>query len=163
MSVATPVVVRQSGITDDLLALTTFTDVVYADCHVLETPAATTRTAHQWARAIMEDVSDPVRRRLTTAWSGIRLDLDPTAPNTVCGWRVGFDSPECVVLRANSALGFSGELVIEVRDESVRIATFVTMSGPQGAAVWFPLVPGHTAVVRSLLEDAGQDVPTPAR
>ena len=163
MSVATPVVVRQSGISDDLLALTTLTDVAYVDCHVLETPAATTRTAQQWARAIMEDVPAAVHERLITGWGGLRLDLEQDAPNTVCGWRIAVDSPKRVVLRANSELGFRGELVTEVLDRSVRFATFVTMSAPQGAQVWFPLVPKHTAVVRSLLEDAGRGVPAPVR
>ncbi|WP_227983335.1 hypothetical protein [Nocardia spumae] len=156
MPVHTPPVVRQRGIADDLLALTTLADVVYVDCHVLDTPAATTRTAEQWARAIMEQVSDTVRARLTAAWAGIELDLHPGAPDTVAGWRIGFAAPECVVLRADSSLGFRGELVVDVSDGAVQIATFVAMEGTRAPDAWFPVVPGHLAFVRSLLEHAGR-------
>ncbi|MEV5649463.1 hypothetical protein AB0L57_14545 [Nocardia sp. NPDC052254] len=156
MSVVTSPVVRQQGISDDLLALSTLTDVVYIDCHVLETPVATTRTAEQWARAIMEEVPEAVRATLTAAWAGIGLDLTPGAPGTVAGWRITIAAPECVVLRADSGLDFHGELVVEVGDGTVRIATFVAMRGTRAPDAWFPVVPGHLAFVRSLLERAGR-------
>ncbi len=156
MSVVTPPVVRQHGISDDLLALTTMTDVVYIDCHVLQTPVATTRTADQWARAIMEDVPEATRARLAAAWAGIELDLHPGPPDTVAGWRITFTAPERIVLRADSGLGFHGELVVEVGDDTVRIATFVAMDGTRAPDAWFPCVPGHLTFVRSLLEYAGR-------
>ncbi|AHH16929.1 hypothetical protein NONO_c21310 [Nocardia nova SH22a] len=162
MSVVTPPVVRQHGISDDLLALTTLTDIAYIDCHVLETTTATTRTAQQWAHAIMADVPDTIRDQLAAAWSRIELDLHPGAPDTVAGWRIALATPERVVLRANSGLGFHGELVVEVDDGTVRIATFVAMGESWTPAAWFSIVPGHLAFVRSLLERAGQRATGPA-
>ncbi|PSR66875.1 hypothetical protein C8258_18540 [Nocardia sp. MDA0666] len=159
MSVHTSPRVRQCGITAELLTLTTLDDVVYIDSHVLETPAVTGRTAEQWARTIMEDVPEEVRARLRAAWAGIELDLTPGAPETVAGWRITFSAPDCLLLRADSGLGFHGELALEIRDGVVALSTFVAMRGTRAPDVWFSVVPGHLAFVRSLLERAGSTEP----
>ncbi len=114
----------------------------------------------------MEDVTETVHMRLTAAWAGIELDLHPGAADTVAGWRITLATPECVVLQADSGLGFRGELVVEVGDGTVQIATFVAMDGTRAPDAWFPVVPGHLAFVRSLLEHAGRTTesePAPSR
>lgn len=159
MSVHTSPRVRQCGITAELLTLTTLDDVVYIDSHVLETPAGIGRTAEQWARTIMEDVPEEVRARLRAAWAGIELDLTPDAPETVAGWRITFSAPDRLLLRADSGLGFHGELALEIRDGVVALSTFVAMLGTRAPDVWFGVVPGHLAFVRTLLERAGSTEP----
>ncbi|MGO8769376.1 MAG: hypothetical protein ACLQIK_23530 [Mycobacterium sp.] len=146
--------VRQLGISNDLLLVTTLSDVMYVDAHVLETPHARERTAEQWARAIMEDVTEAKRAHLTAAWATIELDLAPNAEGAVAGWRIGSSKPEHVLLQANSLLGFRGELALNVTDSAVQLATFVTMRDAHARDAWFRVVPAHLAFVRSLLEHA---------
>jgi len=150
--------VRQLGINDDLLLVTTLSDVLYVDAHILETPHARERTAEQWARAIVEDVTETMREQLTAAWAAIGLDLAPAAAGTVAGWRITASTSERVLLQANSGLGFWGELAVTVTDGSVQLATFVTMRDAQARDAWFRVVPAHLAFVRSLLERA-EDTP----
>ena len=143
---------RQLGINNDVLSATTLSNVLYVDAHVLETPHATERTPEQWARAIMEDISESMREQLTAAWAAIKLDLAPGAKGTIAGWRITSSTPERVLLQANSALGFHGELAITVTDSTVRLATFVTASDTQARDAWFRVVPAHLAFVQTLFE-----------
>jgi hypothetical protein len=158
MAMQTAPTVRQRGIGNDVLLLTTLTDIMYVDAHVLETPRATERTAERWARAIMEDTTDCVQEQLTAAWAAIQLDLAPGTEGTIAGWHISSSTPKHVLLQVNSGLGFRGELAVTVTDGAVLMATFVAMADVHARDAWFRVVPAHLAFVRSLLEHAKEKI-----
>lgn len=148
--------VRQLGISDEVLSATTLPDVLYVDAHVLETAHAGRRTAEQWARTVMEGVTEATREQLSAAWASIELDLAPATEGTIAGWCITSSTPEQVLLQANSGLGFRGELAITVTDSAVQLATFVTTRDAQARDLWFRVVPAHLTFVRSLLEHTAE-------
>jgi hypothetical protein len=137
-----------------ILAFSTLAEIQHSDAHLLRTSRAADRTAEKWARAIMEDVPADLRARLERAWQVIALRLAPRGtPHTIAGWSIAQACPDYVLLHADSAVGFEGQLLFRRSDRGVLLATFVQFHDPSARTVWDRALPAHLAFVRSLLED----------
>ncbi|MGO4617197.1 hypothetical protein AB4305_22415 [Nocardia sp. 2YAB30] len=137
----------------EMLAFSTLADIRYSDANLLRTDRATDRPAEQWARAIMEDVPADMRARLERAWQAIALHRSSAGDDhAIAGWPITYASPEYVLLQAESAFGFEGQLLFRCSENGVLLATFVQFHHPGARAVWDRALPAHLGFVRSLLE-----------
>ncbi|MFF0487981.1 hypothetical protein ACFYTQ_03050 [Nocardia sp. NPDC004068] len=143
-------------ITPEILARSTLPDIQHTDAHLLHIDRAADRSAEQWARAIMEEVPAEVRTTLERAWQSIALRLTPGAPRTVAGWSIAHSGTDYVLLQAESALDFEGQLLFERRENTVLLATFVRYRDPAASTVWERALPSHLGFVRALLERVAQ-------
>ena len=71
--------VHNIGVPPAARALTTLPHVDYEDGFLLETDLAETRTAEQWARAIIEETPTATRKALRRGWLALGLKLGPTS------------------------------------------------------------------------------------
>lgn len=129
----------------------TLARVDYADTFVVDVGDVTTRSAEDWARAVLEEA--PLRRRsgLLSGWTLLGLELDLGGPGTVLGWRVRERTPDAVLLGAAGRLGLSGELRFAREGGLLRFATFVQLDGRAARLAWAGTERVHDSVVRSLL------------
>ncbi|MFF7941808.1 hypothetical protein ACFZC5_19005 [Nocardia gamkensis] len=140
----------------ELLAFSTLADIQHSDAHLLSTDRAAERSAEQWARAIMEDVPVDMWATLERAWQAIALRRAPVGTaHAIAGWRIVHACPECVLLQAESAFGFEGQLLFRCSDSGVLLATFVQFHDSGARAVWDRALPAHLGFVRSLLDAEG--------
>ncbi|MFG3621040.1 hypothetical protein [Nocardia sp. NPDC047654] len=137
----------------ETVAFSTLADIQHSDAHLLSADRAVERPAEQWARAIMEDVPADMWATLERAWQVIALRRAPVGTaHTIAGWPIVHASPECVLLQAESAFGFEGQLLFRCSDSGVLLATFVQFHDPGARTIWDRALPAHLGFVRSLLE-----------
>ncbi|QIS16658.1 hypothetical protein [Nocardia arthritidis] len=136
----------------EMLAVSTLTNIQHTDAHLLRIDHAPDRDAEQWARAVMEDVPAEVRAALERAWQVIALRLTPGGTDAIAGWSIAHNRPDYVLLQAESALGFEGQLLFQCRQSGLVLATFVQFHDPASRTVWERVLPAHLGFVRSLLE-----------
>ncbi|MBV8303154.1 MAG: hypothetical protein JOZ04_03015 [Acidimicrobiia bacterium] len=128
--------------------------VDYEDCHLVDVPKASDRTAEAWARAVLEDAPESLRRSLRSGWRSLGIRLGPVTGAGVLGWPVRRSDPDVVLLGATSRLGMQGELLIERRPQHLLFATLLQFDNPLARAVWVPIARPHVRVVRYVLEQA---------
>jgi hypothetical protein len=113
------------------------------------------RTGEQWARAVLEDAPEAMRRKLLTGWHRLGLDLgSPESPDRVLGWEIRRRAPDFILLGASSPLGLRGELFFQARPDGLLAATFIEQRDVAARALWALIVPRHQQIVRSLLTQA---------
>ncbi|HEX3781418.1 MAG TPA: hypothetical protein VHX38_17295 [Pseudonocardiaceae bacterium] len=155
--------VRRIGVTENVRALDTLADVDY--CAVFElTPAASGRTALQWARATFEGGPSPLCWLVYTGWRfGLGLRLGPRVdPDHVLGCRIVLAEPDLVILEQRSRLMIAHNVVI--RDEAtLRWATFVRYDRPVGRPLWSVAAPVHRRLLPFLLARAAARRPVHQR
>jgi hypothetical protein len=136
-------------------ALITLPRVDYSDATVATVSRARDRTGEQWARVILEDAPAVLKRTCQAAWAALGLELAWTrSGRRVLGWPVRSSSPDHVLLAAESRLGLSAEVLIQRRQRTLLLATFLQQKNPLARAVWAGIAPGHRQMVRRLLEQA---------
>lgn len=153
-SVESPIRARQIDVPGAARELCTLPRIDYEDCHVLQTEHAHDRTAEEWARALLEDAPDSMRRTLRTGWASLGLRLGSVDdPERVLGWRIGHSDPDAVVLRTDGGrFGLDGEVLLMREDDALMVPTFLQLDGPAARGVWVPVGPMHREVVRRVLE-----------
>jgi hypothetical protein len=135
-------------------ALSSLHRIDYADAFLADVAAADL-TAEQWARTVLEDAPLGLRRRLQSGWAAIGLRLGQgTAEGSVLGWEIRRDTPESILLGAESRIGMPGELLFMRHGEELLFATFVAHDNLVARAVWTGVEPVHGPFVRRLLADA---------
>lgn len=149
----TPSRVSQVLLPPDARRLSTLSRVDYEDAFIVD--AAGQRTAEQWARGVFNDAPVAVRARLVSGWTGLGLNLagNSSAPR-VLGWKVRHNSPNVMLLAADSILGLQAELLFRTEPCGVLFATLIQQNNAAARALWARIIPTHQKVVRSLLEDA---------
>ncbi|MFI8977380.1 hypothetical protein ACIGO9_31185 [Nocardia asteroides] len=136
-----------------ILASSTLTEIGHCDAHLLVTDRTAEYSAEGWARAVMEDVPAEARATLRRAWHAIALRLEPTdTAHTVAGWPIVHAEPDYILLHAESALGFEGQLLFRRDEQGLLLATFVRFQDPAARTVWDRALPSHLVFVWSLLE-----------
>ena len=149
--------VRQVAVSPAARARSTLAHVDYADAFVVDIRAAQSRTAEEWARAIVEGAPASVQRQLRWGWTALGLKLGPSRSDRfLLGWEVRRSTPDLVLLGAGSRIGMPAELLFERRQRSLLFATFVQHDNVIARAVWAATEPVHLPVVRRVLEQAGQ-------
>ncbi len=105
----------------------------------------------------MEDAPMTVRRTLQTGWTGIGLKLGETPSDRfVLGWEIRRNTPEFVLLGADSRIGMPGELLFKCEQHALLLATFVQHDNQAARARWAGVEPVHVPVVRRVLEQASR-------
>lgn len=156
MATHVPSTVITAEVDDDLLACSTLARIDHVDAHVVRREVSVHQTPEWWAREILEHTSAAMRVRLRAGWSMLGIGLHHGEPDTVAGWRIADNCTEHVRLQGDSRLGLSGELVTRVTERGVVFATFAQLNNPLARSVWTRVLPGHLAIVRSLLAGAAE-------
>ena len=145
--------VRQIPVPSAARRLSTLSHIDYEDAFLLETGSAQSRTAEQWARAMLEDAPMATRAALSRGWFALGLRLGPTQSHRrVLGWEVRRSTPESALLAASSRLGFSAELLFKRQEQTLLFATLVQQEKGLARALWAGLGRPHRQVVRQLLK-----------
>jgi len=135
--------------------LLTLSRVDYEDAFLARTDPAQDRTAEQWARAMLEDASPDMRRRLKWAWFALGLKHRCTrSDGFVLGWEVRRSTPDFALLGAGSRVGMPAELLFERRGDTLLVATFVQQQNVLARAMWAAIAARHRRVVPYLLRQA---------
>jgi hypothetical protein len=142
--------VGASSIPESVRALSSLPDIGYADRFTLSTEVDA--TPEQWARAIFGDVPSPAELLIWRGLLGLRLSQG-RSPTTVAGWRIGDQGDDWIRLEAASWF-LTGNLLIQVDDGRVSLATFLHYYPRLGRGLWPPLSPIHRRLVPGLLRDA---------
>jgi hypothetical protein len=149
--------VHNIGVPPAARALTTLPHVDYEDGFLLETDLAETRTAEQWARAIIEETPTATRKALRRGWFALGLKLGPTpSDRTVLGWEIRRSGPDSLLLGASSWIGMPAELIVMRAQGTVLLATFVQQRNPIVRAIWTLTTPSHRRIVPRLLKRAAR-------
>jgi hypothetical protein len=150
-----PGAVRQVEVPKAARALSSLSQIDYADAFLLRTGEDDDRTAGQWARTILEGSPFATRAALQSGWSSIGLKLDgESAGEHMLGWQVRRQTPDLILLGAESRIGMPGELLFQRRNRALLFATFLQHDNAVARAVWAGVEPVHLVVVRRLLEHA---------
>jgi len=140
--------VRQVAVPAAVRALSTLERVDYADTFRVELADVRSRTAEDWARAVLEDAPPAVRGQLLSGWSSLGLKV---GRGSVLGWHVRSSTPDVLLLGAGSWIGMPGELLFKRERSGLLFATFVRHGNPAARALWGRVERVHVATVRRLL------------
>ena len=140
--------VRQVAVPAAVRALSTLDRVDYADAFRVELEDVRSRTAEEWARAVLEDAPLAVRGQLLSGWSSLGLKV---GRGSVLGWHVRSSTPDVLLLGAGSWIGMPGELLFKRERRGLLFATFVRHGNPAARALWGRVERVHVATVRRLL------------
>jgi hypothetical protein len=140
--------VRQVAVPAAVRALSTLDRVDYADAFRVELEDVRSRTAEEWARAVLEDAPLAVRGQLLSGWSSLGLRV---GRGSVLGWHVRSSTPDVLLLGAGSRIGMPGELLFKRERHGLLFATFVRQGNPVARALWGRVERVHVATVRGLL------------
>jgi len=140
--------VRQIAVPAAVRALSTLERVDYADTFRVELADVRSRTAEDWARAVLEDAPPAVRGQLLSGWSSLGLKV---GRGSVLGWHVRSSTPDVLLLGAGSWIGMPGELLFKRERSGLLFATFVRHGSPAARALWGRVERVHVATVRRLL------------
>jgi hypothetical protein len=140
--------VRQVAVPAAVRALSTLDRVDYADAFRVELEDVRSRTAEEWARAVLEDAPLAVRGQLLSGWSSLGLKV---GRGSVLGWHVRSSTPDVLLLGAGSRIGMPGELLFKRERHGLLFATFVRQGNPVARALWGRVERVHVATVRGLL------------
>jgi hypothetical protein len=140
--------VRQVAVPAAVRALSTLDRVDYADAFRVELEDVGSRTAEEWARAVLEDAPLAVRGQLLSGWSSLGLKV---GRGSVLGWHVRSSTPDVLLLGAGSRIGMPGELLFKRERHGLLFATFVRQGNPVARALWGRVERVHVATVRRLL------------
>jgi hypothetical protein len=147
--------VRQVALPPAARTLSTLSQIDYEDAFLVETGPADGRTGEQWARAILEDASISMQRKLRRGWFALGLKLGRArSDRSVLGWEIRRSTPDFALLGARSRLGLPAELLFEPQHDSLLVATFVQQQNPIARAIWAAVAPRHRQVVPYLLKQA---------
>jgi hypothetical protein len=147
--------VRQVSVPADARELCTLASIDYVDAFLVD--IAQHVTAEQWARAVLQDAPLAVRSRLVAGWSALGLKLGSgRSGRSLLGWEVRIDTPEFVLLGADSRIGMPGELLFKRQRHAMLFCTFVQHNNNIARAVWTAVEPTHVRTVRDILEHAGR-------
>jgi hypothetical protein len=136
-------------------ARTTLPRLDYTDSFLIETGQAGERTAEQWAQLILDRAPSFWQRVLPRGWRMLGLaHVAVGTPDSVLGWPIVMNAPDCVLLSAVGRRGLSAELLVERRDDGVLFATLQDHHNRIAAIGWALITPLHQLIVMHLLKTA---------
>jgi hypothetical protein len=148
--------VRQVALPPPARRLSTLFHADYEDAFLVETGQAESRTAEQWARAILEGAPGIMQSAVAAGWFALGLRFGSTqSDDRVLGWVVRRSSPDFVLLGASSRIGMPAEVLFKRHPHALLFATFVQHENLLARAVWAGVAPVHRQVVRQALEQVG--------
>lgn len=151
--------VREVAVPPAARALRTLSRVDYEDAFLVQVCRTEDRTAEQWARAMLEDAPETMRRSLRLGWLALGLKLCPAqSDRSVLDWQVRRSTPSFALVGADSRIGMPAELFLERGQHTLLLATFVQHDNPIARAVWAGIEPLHRRVVPYVLEHRGRSI-----
>lgn len=142
--------VGRTDVPEDVLALSSLPDADYVDVFTVFTDVEA--TPERWARAMFGDVPSAAEQLIWRGLLGMRLSRG-RSPDTIAGWQIAEGGENWLRLEAGSWF-LTGNLVVQVTDESTSLATFVRYERSLGRLIWPPLSVIHRRLAPSLLRDA---------
>ncbi|MFI5714676.1 hypothetical protein [Nocardia sp. NPDC051750] len=149
---ADPVAFQQHEIAESTRAHCPMTEYDYADQFTLVTDAAEAWNPEEWACAALDSVAGLQGQLIWRGLLGLRL-ARRSAPGQVAGWRIADRGDTWITLAARSWM-LTGNLVVELGEGSVSLATFVRYERSIGKRVWAFAARGHRRFAPGLLPDA---------
>jgi len=147
--------IRATGaITESVRTRSVLTHYDYADQFTIATNATVHETPEQWARAVLEDAAGPRGQLIWRGVLGLRLAWRNRAGH-VAGWEIVDSGPTWITVAARSWM-LRGNLVIEVEEGSLSLATFVRYERAIGRKIWTRVAPRHRKAAPDLLAEAQQ-------
>lgn len=151
----TPVTARPVPVPPEARALSTLPRIDYENALIVDTDPTSARTSEQWVREVLEGAPADMRKALRQGWSALGLRLDSAPPDQlILGWTIRHNTPDSILLGAESPRGLHGELLIHRQTHTVLFASFIHLSTDQARALWAGVEHQHPVVMRELLEDA---------
>ncbi len=99
----------------------------------------------------------PCGERSSRDGSAIGLKLGAErAKRFVLGWEIRRDTPEFVLLGAESRIGMPAELLLKREEHALLFATLVQQDNQIARAVWAGTEPVHVPIVRRILDQASR-------
>jgi len=147
-----PTVFQQPNIPEAIRSLSTLTSPDYVDLFTITTDGAAGRSPEQWARAGVEDAAGLAGQFVWRVLCGLRLARRPS-PDYVGGWKIADRGDSWIRLEAVSWF-MTVQLVVQVDDAQLSVATFIRYESPMASLVWPPLSAGHRSAMPGLLRQA---------
>jgi hypothetical protein len=147
-------VVQERSIPEPVLSLSTMASHDYVDLFTVTTSAAEDGSAEEWARAGVDDAAGHAGQFVWRVLLGLRLERR-SSPGCVAGWKIVGRGDSHIVLEAASWC-LTAQIVVDVGDGVVSIATFIRYDRPIAALVWLPLSAGHRQAMPGLLRRAAR-------
>ena len=148
--------VRQVDVPASVRERSTLTRIDYADTFLVDIGAAQV-TAEQCAREVLEGAPLAIRTQLLSGWSSIGLKISKDSPpHTVLGWPVRQNTPDFILLGADSRIGMPGQLMFSKDGDTLLFASLVRHGNLLARAVWAMIEPAHVRMVRHILDQAGR-------
>ena len=139
---------RAAGAVQDL------DDVDYADAYTVEITPGDSRSAEEWARAILESLPRIPNAALLGLWSLFMRPGPPHSRDHVLGLRIRERSPHAIVLQPDTKLGDIRLVLITESTERqtwLHLASFGRFGGWQGRVGWAFTGPLHRRVAPLVL------------
>ena len=147
-------VLEQRDVPETVRSLSTLAKQDYVDLFTVTAGAAADRSPEQWARAAVDDAAGLAGQFVWRALLGLRLERRPS-PDHVAGWKIVDRGDSWIVLEAAS-WSLTAQIVVQVGDGQVSVATFIRYDRPVAALVWPPLSVGHRQAMPGLLRHAAK-------
>lgn len=149
--------VRQIELPSDARALSRLSDIGYEDAFLVDAGPGRERTAEHWARTMLEGAPSTYRHALPRGWAALGLRLNTASPaRSVLGWEMVHNTPDVVLLAAQSRLGLSGELLFQRQPHALLFATLLRLDNLAARALWTGISHHHRTIVQQLLEHASR-------
>jgi hypothetical protein len=147
-----PTVFQQPNIPEAIRSLSTLPSPDSVDLFTITTDGAAGRSQEQWARAGVEDAAGLAGQFVRRVLCGLRL-ARRSSPDCVRGWKIADRGDSWIRLEAVSWF-MTVQLVVQVDDARLSVATFIRYDSPMAALVWPPLSARHRLAMPGLLRQA---------
>ncbi len=147
-----PTVAQQRYVPDAIRSLSTLDHIDYVDLFTATTDDAVGRSSEEWARAGVEDAAGNAGQFVWRVVLGLRLRSRPSQDH-VGGWKIADRGDSWLTLEASSWF-LTANIVVQVDDPHVSVATLLRYDRPPAALVWPPLSIGHRRAMPRLLRSA---------
>jgi hypothetical protein len=156
-----PIVFQQHDVPAVIRPRSSLARVDYVDLFTVVTDEAAGGSPEQWARAGLEDAAGLAGQFVWRVLCGLRLERRPS-PDHVAGWKIADRGDSWIRLEAVSWF-MTAQIVVQVDDGQVSVATFIHYDLPVAALVWPALSIGHRqampGVLRGMVRAMAHDRP----
>ena len=144
-----PTVFQQPHAPRAIRSLSTLASPDYVDFFTITTDGAAGGSPEQWARAAVEDAAGLAGQFVWRVLCGLRLERR-LSPDSIGGWKIADRGDSWIRLEAVSWF-MTTQIVIQVDDAQLSVATFIRYDRPMAALAWPPLSAGHRLAMPGLL------------
>ncbi len=147
-----PTVRQQRNVPEAVRSLSTLAKQDYVDLFTVTTSVAGDGSPEQWARAGVDHAAGVAGQFIWRVLLGLRLE-GGSSPEHVAGWKIVDRGEGSIVLEASSWF-LTAQLVVQVGDGEVSVATFIRYDRPIATVIWTPLSAGHRQAMPGFLRSA---------